>query len=102
MAMFICENHGECVASFVSKSVADAVNAKTDLDLSVITLNDGFGVSTHQVDRYFVSELVNDGLLSPDTLTGVSEESSWEISCRLKPICSSCLNEWLLSRNVRT
>src|SRR5689334_3738928 len=96
MAMFICEDHGEVVASFVSKDVAAAVNARTRLDLAVITLNDGFGASAHHVDQHFVLELVKEGLLSPDTLSGVSEESSWEISCRLKPVCSDCLNEWLL------
>ena len=101
MAMFLCGSHGEIVASFVSPSVAVAVNAGADLDVLSITIDDGLGTSVNEVDQAFVAEIVREGLLSADSLTGSSEESSWEISCRLEPVCGKCLAEWLSRPRAR-
>src|SRR6478736_635556 len=101
MAMFLCDKHGEVVASFVSPHVASAVNAGTDLDVLTITINEGFGTSRNKVDQAFVAEIVSEGLLSADSLTGISEESSWEISCRLAPVCAQCLAEWVSLQQAR-
>ncbi|WP_308364154.1 hypothetical protein [Microbulbifer sp. TB1203] len=94
MAYMKCKIHGENIASLVSEGVLDFVlgNSK-DLELNKIHYKDEPGKDYYfYVDEDFLNSL-QESFGSNILETIKSEETAFEISLELKPVCPACLND---------
>lgn len=85
--------------AFVSERVASAVvrqDPARDMHTGEITLESAIAtVSVHVIDEAMLAELCQIGWVTEDTHHGVSEEAAFDVFCKLKPVCSACLRDWV-------
>lgn len=96
MAIILCPIHGESDVASVSDLVAKAVlegAPRPKMVHVVLKWGGEMEESVHEVDASAAESLRSAGLLSDDSLTVESFDTSFEVVCRLKVVCAQCLAE---------
>ncbi|WP_291811832.1 hypothetical protein [Limnobacter sp.] len=92
MTQFLCKKHGMQSAIFTSPNIQQKILKGEFVEhsglktLTLKLLSDVPGV--YKVDEDFLEE-------NQDFLSNITEESEFEIECRLVPVCASCYHEFL-------